>query len=700
MERNTLKVLLFYGFILAFVFLCGEMEDMEIHTPNDYARITDMDYKAVVCDNPGDQGKVNVTERIKFNIHAASKSNPFWELWRDLVEDNVDGLKVSYKVNSVKQILNNGTEIEFEKSPKLYWEDEDYLYYNRWYHSPGPYNESYRRYECVFFYVNGLYRETPTYEINYDMYNATLRYNDSSELYLSLYSEDSIKYLKSFNAQILVPNEDMPQAGNYEFFTLGTNTDGFPVQESDSLNPGYHTFSFSLDKNQLKFKPYNQYIEFALISFGEDKHKFSEYANINTYSHDNVLSELRAEKEDYTTTAKEYYKIKCGLFIICIVASGLVIISTLKTNKKLKEKYNFYEPEMQHIYFRDIPSNLDPYFAANLVFCKHKQPKDTTDNYSAILLSLVRKKYIELSMMYPDKGWKSDNIMINIKYQPKVITDSPDDLNLNIEDTFTTTAETLEPLTLSEEYYFNLILKYATNNMLMMKAFQFHISRDYENTDTFVKNIEDSVVLLGISQNYFQKAKYKEPRNNLMQRSTTFILLGILLLVFLNLISHYTRLDFAFGGYSILGIVFIACAIYLRKISSKYVLLTQFGENEYSKWRGLYNFLNSETLMSERTVVELPLWEQYLVYATAFGISDKVIRAIQIRCPDMSSSPMLSNSYYRSPTFHYNSHSFHTAMHHASHVARSGSHSYGYGGGGRGGGGGRRRTLNYNYKKE
>ena len=71
---------------------------------NDYARITNLDYKAVLVDEPSISGSVIITERITFDIHAASKNNLFWELWRDLPEDYVDGLKVDYTVNYVKQI--------------------------------------------------------------------------------------------------------------------------------------------------------------------------------------------------------------------------------------------------------------------------------------------------------------------------------------------------------------------------------------------------------------------------------------------------------------------------------------------------------------------------------------------------------------------------------------------------------------------
>ena len=94
-------------FVIIFIYiaiLASEM-GLEINLGNDYARIVDMDYKAVLVDEPGSQGKIVVTERMTFDIHAASKDNPFWELWRDLCEDTIDGVKVHYKVNSVKQIM-------------------------------------------------------------------------------------------------------------------------------------------------------------------------------------------------------------------------------------------------------------------------------------------------------------------------------------------------------------------------------------------------------------------------------------------------------------------------------------------------------------------------------------------------------------------------------------------------------------------
>ena len=126
--RKNLSIIFYIIIILFFAYSEGLFDyfpEMNLN-PFDYARITDVDYKAVLVDEPGSNGKVVITERLTFDIHAASKNNLFWELWRDLPESYIDGVKVDYQVNSVKQILDDGSEIIYDESPKLYWDDSDY----------------------------------------------------------------------------------------------------------------------------------------------------------------------------------------------------------------------------------------------------------------------------------------------------------------------------------------------------------------------------------------------------------------------------------------------------------------------------------------------------------------------------------------------------------------------------------------------
>ena len=785
-----------FSFIFFCIFLCilANKYDKNIFS-DDYARITDVEYKAVVIDEPGGNGKIHVTERLTFDVHAAEKDNLFWELWRDLPEDYIDGAHVHYDVLSVKQILDDGTEVIYDESPKLYWDDYDYVNSNeqygpgKWFHSPGPYNEDSQDYECVLFYVDGLYREEVVFEIEYEMYNAALRYRDCSDLYISLYSEETINYLESYKAEILFPNDIMPSRGNYTVTTYGTDNENFPVIESATANPGYYTFSIDLDEDDLKFSSYNEYIEFDLVAFGDDKHIFTEYAYRNYYYNDYALDEIFAEQEEYFSDVEMGKTIKTILLPISIVISIIILLYAFSTKKRMHSKHMFYEPSQKLPYSHEIPSDLDPKFAADLVFCKQKAPKDISGVYSAILLSLARKRYIELVEESPNV------VRINIlKKTPKFIVptntfgpysgfDSHNgydqsnsfdsynsydqnnsfgsynsynqnnsfgsynsydqnnsfgsyntynqNTNYNLSNGYLTNNGyntnngyatnngydtnntydtnnmfeqnnsfasyvspepdvTYEPLTYCEEAYFNLIVRHADNDTITMSVLEARISYDYENTSVFLDKINNSSVEIGIRNGYFQKADYLEPKNQIYSASKTFSSLGFFALL-INIFTFSTRIELAFGAFFILGISSLISSFYLKKQTNKYILLTQLGEDEYEKWRAFYNYLNSDLSLQNSSIADLPTLERYLIYATAFGISDKVSNALRVNISP--SLPSLSESILYNPN--YGSIDFGRLLrslarfhrHRGFGGGRSGG-GFGRGGGGRGGGGG------------
>lgn len=696
-----LVVILFFFF--SFMLEGYTLEDFGLDgfslNPNDYCHLTDVEYTAVLHDDENGKANVEITEYLTFDVHAASKFNTFKELWRELPEDYVDGLRVTYDVKSVTQILDNGKEIPYWETSKMYWEDEDYTPSStkRWHHSDGtgryPDND-----ESLLIYIPWTYREKMTFKIVYSMNNAALKYKDCSELYLSMYSGNTITKLNSYKAQILIPNNIMPST--YHAYTFGTANARLPYTESTSINPGYHTFSINLDESDLKFNYHNRYIEFCLLSYGKDKHIFTKYAPNNRYSYENVLDECIAENEYYETQNKKFNTYKTLLLITSLITTVLIINNTKQKYKKIKEKYNLYKPETDYEYFREIPSNLDPIFASELVFMKDpfNENREKQEEYAAILLSLIRKQYVKITKKDIYKDWDNFNTIISLEpihtfYTTSEFIDSPDyspepictTININ-------TGATLESLTTSERLYLELLQRHSRNynNSITINQLQISIDEDYEYTNAFVKDIEKKPALEnGVMQGYFQETEYDVLQKQLNKCAKTSLTWGLILLIAVNGISYFTPMALSFGAYTILGIVCLWKYIYLTTKASNSVLFTQYGANEQAKWYGLYNFLNSDTLINEKEVYELPLWEKYLIYATAFGISEKVIKAIQIHAVELNidSSPILNNHcYIHSRNFHRTSRSFGRSIHTSSRGGGFGGH--GYGGGGRGGGGG------------
>ena len=691
-------------FIMAFSFLSEgyTLEDFGFESfnlnPNDYCNLTDVDYTAILHDDPNGKANVEITEYLTFDVHASSKNNLFKELWRELPEDYVDGVRVTYDVKSVTQILEDGLEIPYLETSKMYWEDYDYTedstYY--WHHSKGtgryPDND-----ESVLIYIPWTYREKITFKIVYSMNNAALKYNDCSELYLSMYSGKTIKKLNSFKAQILVPNNLMPST--YYAYSYGTTKSKIPFTESSFQNPGYYTFSIQLDKSDLKFNYHNRYIEFCLLSYGKDKHIFTKYAPRNQYSSENVLGECINENEYYETQNIRFNIYKTILFITSLIASFLLIYTAKEKYKNVLKKYTFYQPETDYEFFREIPSDLDPIFASELVFMKDpfNESKEKQEEYAAVLLSLVRKKYVKITKVANTLDWNNTNTLISLEpIRTEYILSDEVSQDFPSEPKYTAinenTGDILEPLTTSERLYLDLLKRHTKTdtNCITIGQLQSKIYDDYEYTNSFVKDIEKKPVLeSGVMQGYFQNTDYDIPQKELKQSANISLAFAITLLIIINIISYFTPMALCFGAYTILGLVCLWKYIYLSNKASNSILFTQYGINEQSKWIGLYNFLNSDTLINEKDVHDLPLWEKYLIYATAFGISEKVINAIKIHAVELNinNSLILNNhSYIHSTSFHSTSRAFGRSIHTSSRGGGFGGH--GYGGGGRGGGGG------------
>jgi len=111
---------------------------------------------------------------------------------------------------------------------------------------------------------------------------------------------------------------------------------------------------------------------------------------------------------------------------------------------------------------------------------------------------------------------------------------------------------------------------------------------------------------------------------------------------------------------------------------------TKDGYDVYLKLRNFRKFMTDMTLLKEYPPKSIIIWDQYLVYAAAFGVADKVINEMKIIVPEFS---MSSSSLY--PAYHIyaisaiNS-SYSTAM---SYSGSSGSGVGGFSGGGGVGGG-------------
>ncbi len=83
--------------------------------------------------------------------------------------------------------------------------------------------------------------------------------------------------------------------------------------------------------------------------------------------------------------------------------------------------------------------------------------------------------------------------------------------------------------------------------------------------------------------------------------------------------------------------------------------LSDKGKQELAEVMGLKKYLEEFTLISERGVAETVIWKEYIIYATLFGIADKVIEQMKKVYPEKipeievyNRNVVIAHSYYRS----------------------------------------------------
>lgn len=131
-----------------------------------------------------------------------------------------------------------------------------------------------------------------------------------------------------------------------------------------------------------------------------------------------------------------------------------------------------------------------------------------------------------------------------------------------------------------------------------------------------------------------------------------------------------------------IGIQFI---VFIR-LATKTNVLTQKGTDENAKWKGLKKYMEDFSMLDKREIPEIVIWEKFLVYATVFGIADKVLKQLKIVYPNITEQMNVNTYGYMYLMMNTN---FSNSFSHAITNSMSSAYSSASGGGGGFSGGGR-----------
>ena len=590
-------------------------------------------------------GSMDVTET--WNIDINGETNTLFKTFE------IDNTKYSGIENITVSDVTDGNVVNFEQINELMNHVTTNCYY-------GMIND-----DGYFEIAWGINKSSGrrTYNISYTVENVIAKYNDCVELYWQFIGNYSEKNSDNVTGTITLPKK-VEVLDNIRVWTHGPLNGEIYATANDTV-----TF---------KISPYiaDTFIEVRVAILETEM-----FNAINkTYNNDqlqNIIdeetvwaNEANERRESIKRKQEEREINKQKIKQIGEVASvGIAVLFgwlTSKNLKKIKETPKL-EPTTKLDYFREVPNEekANPANASFLYYFNKASVLTVMPKVlSATMLNLALKKYIEFEVDTNKK--KNEQVLVKI---------------IGREDS---------QLRESEKEIYNLLRKIGTT--FTMKEFEKYAQKHNNSFLNTLNRISEKAEKENIEDKNYDK-KLRQTHDNYMAIGfIVFFILAVVAVVWL------AGLEQGFIPVIIATVPAVIYALTCFDIAGRIPGLSQKGIDEKEQWEGLKKYMEDFSMLDEREVPDLVLWEKYLVYATAFGIADKVLKQLKVKYPEFSDDTYLSNSTY----FYLMAHTdfnksfvntVSTSMQKAyeSSVASSASSSGGgFGGGFSGGGGGGR----------
>lgn len=519
---------------------------------------------------------------------------------------------------------------------------------------------------------------TRTYKIYYTIKDAVKIYNDCAELYWMFLGTDNNISGKNITGTIKLPQntQDIEKLRVWAHGPLTGNIEKVSNNEVSFSVP-------SLSSNEM--------IEVRVVT---EDNIYEDCEQI--YSADKLTSILE-EEQAWANKAnmirkmnKIYYAIALIVLVVTLIIFYKKMRKYIKSGEELVERYKFDVPEIE--YYREIPNeeNATPsrvVYLRNLKRSLSYIDNDISKIFSATILDLSTKGLVEFEPI--------DNKDFRIVVKNK-------------------TSE----LPLDEEYVYNLLLEASRKkgdlpNSITSKEFSKYAKKNYDDFYYLKTKFESTAKIYQKECGNIDSKRVVEVKEweNLSSIYILILTVGAMLGMFsLPLIADGILMwGLILGAFGIALLVgSIINLITIGNVNRKISVLSKNGYVEKMQWEALEKYMKDYSLLKEKQVFDVILWEKFLVYATAFGISKKVIEQLKIVHPeafvynDNYTSHygywyLVSNPSFGENTFNNLNNIFEGAYMSAQsayNIAHSAESSGSGGGGGfSSGGGGRRRSV-------
>ena len=629
------KILTGFIITITLILLNSTSSEASLHLKN-------LDFTAQI----NEDGSMDVVETWDINI---SETNTLYKTFK------IDKTKYSGISNVFVQDITSGTNKNFKKSDIWQYHLDKVNYF-------GGINNN-NEYEIAW----GVSIDTTTrkqYLIRYTVKDVIKKYNDCAELYWQFVGSEFEISADSITGIIKLPNK---------------------VSDKDELKVWGHT-------EYLNGEIY--VTDLDIVEFNVNKYKSGNFVEVRiampTYLFEKVSSENISQEEKLDDIIKEEtewaneanarrdrrnknFKLLILATILVNTSIGIMFSKKIKKNKQFLEKNPNILPEQQLEYYRELPDKEETPLEAVFILKTGYKQSCLPNVFSATILNFALKGYIRI-----EQEGKTIKILLN-----KIKTDE---------------------LTGDEKKVLEILRAASNNNELTMAELEKYI----KNYPSKLMNLNSTFEKVSKTQ-ASEKGKFDTNRFNKQivyaEKNVGYIFLLIIIITasIFTIGYAYKNVQSMLITCTIISLAFFIVVTIINlilniKITTSFNGFTQKGINEQEQWKAFKKYMEDFSYLNEKEVPELVLWEKYLVFATAFGIADKVLKQLKVKYPELNDpdtihSMILFNSMYNSNGFNtkfINSINTSTSrMYSSTYSSGSGSGGGFSGGGGFGGGGGR-----------
>lgn len=445
------------------------------------------------------------------------------------------------------------------------------------------------------------------YEFSYTITDVITDYKDCQEFYWKLLDESNGIPVKKVTGTIRMPSK-VSDIDNLKAWGHG------PLNGNIEIN----------SKNRIKFTvdrlSKNKMLEIRVVT-SEDQ--FS--VNSDNIKNHRYLERIIEEEEEWAEGSNDksilFWIIVIGIYITIIIINICKAIKYYKITKK--ENDGIIHRKLK--YFRDIPrENSATPGEATYLYYFNKSYTDLTSKQSnvvsATILNLALKGYIKLRT-------QGEEIYV------KVVKDA-------------------EELKKEERAVYDILKDTGKDDEFKIDEINKFAKKEYSKYSTYINNLvneaRESLYKLELvdkaNQKKYRKAQSAGNKFIMLRGTIEFILIGFLigLIPFINnayVATFGIRFISEFITIALILLPIIASLLVKYKIcektQNKIAVLTQAGTEEKEEWKALAKYIEEFSMIDEKEVPSLVIWEKYLVYATAFGIADKAIEQMKAKYPEI-----------------------------------------------------------------